>query len=234
VQRHPPCTSPQVCTKTEELKAVTFTYNGATCNPKGNQQGDAASCTYYSPLLPGTVYTMICLDQVTGINMIIMLSPFNAATLTVMTLVGGNLPDKIMMCLLSSISDKSIFQEFVVDTSGNVKLQLSDQFGSFILVSCEDLTCIKAAQYKITMENIGTTSMDLMDLIYTFNGKAENALAEVTLSLFANLIWYRLVGSPPSFHDDFHHKLTTHGHKYDVMEMGVAKNFPYDRNHTRK
>ncbi len=166
-----------LCTEKDQMTSVTFTYNGQPCSTTGNEQGGAAVCIdYFPPLPPGSDINVYCIDYVTNATMTVTPGLINDNTFTVTRPDNGLLPDKLR-CIVTS--GGTVYQDNVIDTSGEVNLELRDQFGSLTLVSCDDRTCLQTMDFNITTNNIGDSPMNMDNFTYTFNGNTENLLPNV-------------------------------------------------------
>jgi hypothetical protein len=88
----------------------------------------------------------------------------------------GALPEKIECTLLDG---QTPVQINVIDTSGNVDLQLGDRFGALQLETCDDITCREVVCYVIEIQNVGTVSLDISKVEFTLEDETANLLEQV-------------------------------------------------------
>eukprot|EP00977_Amphora_coffeiformis_P030143 scaffold44974_cov176-Amphora_coffeaeformis.AAC.1 len=145
----------------ESISAVSFTYQPATCSESENTQGPEATCTDSTTSIPSGNVTIICSDE-SG-NIALGTSPPSVASgdeFSVSPVGGGSnpLPDKIVCTIRDG---QTVVQTNVINTSGDVRLDLKDTFGALQLESCDQNDCVKQVLLTYTITNIGTVEMEV-------------------------------------------------------------------------
>jgi len=166
-----PCNSltyPQgTCAKGSTVNDLMLQFSGGTCSSSMNAQGLMASCVDFSSFVPGEPALVHCYDM-TGMMLSVDHSTVPPGGVFTVTSPSGSLPEAIN-CTLSS-SRGSIIQENVIDTSGQVTLNLQNKFGALTVVACDQLTCIQNITYSYTVSNVGGVEMHVTQLERIFNG----------------------------------------------------------------
>ena len=173
------------CAVGDDIDTVTFSFQFCICDPNVNRQGAEASCVDSAAVDFTQPIDMVCVDAATGAPMDV--TPSTVAplgTITVTAPGGGSLPDKIS-CDLSQ--NGQIMQTNVIDTSGDVNLNLRDKFGALQLESCDsegtpELSCFETACYNVNIENVGTNDMDITIVDFDFNGDVESLLDDLDVT----------------------------------------------------
>jgi hypothetical protein len=172
-----------VCSDGTEINSVTFGYSGNSCNPDRNNQGSNTFCEDFSPILFLDAVSVLCRDAAATETGLVVEPPLvePGATFTVTSPSGAQLPEKID-CVFTDV-DNVILQQVIIDTSGNVPLTLSDEFGAFTLLSCErpsspqgGQTCLATLTYTVDVNNIGTVEMEITKVDFVFMGSTTNLL----------------------------------------------------------
>jgi hypothetical protein len=170
------------CATGAPILMVSFSLTECLCVDSANSQEDEAACQDVRPIAADATLKVDCISVDDG-TVLIVEPPVVTGNdrFSVTSPGGGNLPEK-MECTYSEPDTGSKLQINVIDTSGNVSLNLEDKFGSMQLKSCDDLTCIESLNYAITITNIGTTPMDITVVDFTFNGETESVLSDVPVN----------------------------------------------------
>jgi hypothetical protein len=95
----------------------------------------------------------------------------------------GPLPE-ILNCSISDGSGDKI-QRDVINTSGNVTLQLKDTYGAFQVESCDELSCIETLCYDYIIGNIGSNFMNITKVEVINNGVVFDFLGLVPINPLA-------------------------------------------------
>lgn len=165
------------CSDGSDIEQVTLSYQNCMCDPTTNGQGDAASCEDIGDIVEATV-TVSCVDGDGAQEMIVEPTEVvPAGSFTVTNAGGGGLPDKID-CTIFGPDGESI-QRNVIDTSGDVQLELGDKFGALQLESCNDIACRELLCYNIEIENVGDVPMNVTVVDFTFTGQTFSLLGDV-------------------------------------------------------
>jgi hypothetical protein len=168
-----------------DLSIVTFEFQSTPCAGGDNDQGTDAVCTDVGPGVPpsGADVSIVCEDNAEMSAIVLTVTPSSGITagdtFTVEEMNGGPLPLS-MVCTISDTGSGAVLQTNTFDLSGDVSLDLKDSFGSLILVSCNDVTCIEELNVVYNLSNVGPDSMTFLDLFRDFNGVAENLVSQVT------------------------------------------------------
>lgn len=121
------------CAIGKDIDAITFSYQDNTCGGgNGNNQGSEAICEDCAPLVFFDPVTVECEGGELRVEPDVV-PP--GGTFTVSRRNGGALPQKID-CSFFDI-DRTKIQKNIIDTSGDVDLQLQDDFGAFRVESCD-------------------------------------------------------------------------------------------------
>jgi hypothetical protein len=168
---------PLICSTGEGIEYVTFLYQPSEC-PGKNFQGDEAFCEDMAPLEPQASVEVLCKNFASGDDLAVEPPTVQPGSTFTVSAPMGPMLDKID-CIIQN-EDGVKIQQVVIDASGTVNLQLKDQFGSFILVSCapdgEAQSCLETLCYKIQLDNIGTVLMEVTVADFTLNGETESFL----------------------------------------------------------
>ena len=166
-----PCntlTYPQgTCAKGSSVNDLMLQFSGGTCASSKNAQGLMASCVDFSSFTAGQPVMVHCYDM-TGMMLSVDHTTVPPDGVFTVTSPSGSLPEAVN-CTLSSTSG-SIIQENVIDTSGQVTLNLQNKFGALTVVACDQLTCVQTLTYDYSVSNVGTTQMNVTKLERIFNG----------------------------------------------------------------
>ncbi|EEC42941.1 predicted protein [Phaeodactylum tricornutum CCAP 1055/1] len=168
-----------------DLSIVTFEFQSTPCAGGDNDQGTDAVCSDVGPGVPpsGADVSIVCEDNAEMSAIVLTVTPSSGITagdtFTVEEMNGGPLPLS-MVCTISDTGSGAVLQTNTFDLSGDVSLDLKDSFGSLILVSCNDVTCIEELNFVYNLSNVGPDSMTFLDLFRDFNGVAENLVSQVT------------------------------------------------------
>jgi hypothetical protein len=168
-----------------DLSIVTFEFQSTPCAGGDNDQGTDAVCSDVGPGVPpsGADVSIVCEDNAEMSAIVLTVTPSSGITagdtFTVEEMNGGPLPLS-MVCTISDTGSGAVLQTNTFDLSGDVSLDLKDSFGSLILVSCNDVTCIEELNVVYNLSNVGPDSMTFLDLFRDFNGVAENLVSQVT------------------------------------------------------
>jgi len=130
-----------------------------------NQQGDEAECTD----LADTEDDVEIACHAAGQLSIVMHVGPNAVSLgdrfTVENLVANfRLPNKLACSIFDDAGQKEL-QAIVMDTSGNVELDIGDRFGAFRLEGCSGDSCVQNVTYTVVLTNIGSSNLVVTSLI---------------------------------------------------------------------
>jgi len=170
-------TSPSTltCSGGSDIEQVALSYQNCLCDQSTNEQGDAATCQDLGELVPETV-TIECVDGDGDATLVV--EPAEVVPAGVFTVSSdGSLPDKIECTVIGP--DGSPLQRNVIDTSGDVSLQLGDKFGALQLESCNDITCFETLTYDITASNVGGVPMTITVVDFSFNDQVLSLLDRV-------------------------------------------------------
>jgi hypothetical protein len=173
---------------------LTFSFNPELlCNQNSNKQqqgnnNEAAVCEDCEPLTSTTdPVTVQCVADSDGTALLVEpLTALPGATFTVSNPSsgdggsGGLLPDKINCNIVDGTGTK--IQSNLIDTSGNVQLDLKDCFGMMRLEACDQKSCVETLCYLVDNENTGTVDMAITQVDFTFNGETFNPLSCVEIN----------------------------------------------------
>jgi len=162
---------------TGPIDDLTFTFTGSACVTGSNSQGAEASCTNVMAFTMDTPVQLTCTDNSDGSELTITSSQVDPSTFTV-TEPGATLPAKIKCDLFNSMNQ--VLQTNIIDTSGSVPLALGDEFGAFLLQSCEDISCIETLNYDASVANVGTNQMTVTNFTFAFDGHVDDLLPAIT------------------------------------------------------
>jgi hypothetical protein len=174
------------CADGTEINSLTFGYSGNSCNPAANKQGAATFCEDSSPILFLDEVTVLCRDGEATDTALVVEPPVvePGATFSVTSPSGGALPNKVD-CIFTDMDD-TILQQVVIDASGDVQIDLMDEFGAFTLLSCElpssppgGQSCLEILTYTVDISNIGSVDMDVTVIDFIFGGATNDLLGEL-------------------------------------------------------
>jgi len=141
-----------VCAYGPDIDYVTFGYSPAECDPSANDQGDETFCEDCEPLADGPV-SIFCKNNADGSDLVVEPSTIPVGGTFTVSSPSGALPEKID-CIYRD-GDGTKIQQVIVDTSGDVNLNLKDTFGSFTLLSCapdgDETSCLETLCYNIDL-----------------------------------------------------------------------------------
>jgi hypothetical protein len=168
-----------VCSQNRKIDAVSFGYSASACTANaGNRQGSEAFCMDNAPIRPTEAVTVQCKNAESGADLVVTPPKVSrAAIFTVTNRDGSSLPAKID-CIFTDADDVRL-QQVVVDVSGDVELRLTDEFGAFTLLACDDTTCLEILDYDIVVENVGEIDMDITVVDFTYGGATTSLLGEL-------------------------------------------------------
>jgi hypothetical protein len=159
-----------------DLSIVVFSYQNCDCDCGSNGQGDESVCVDQAPLVEDPV-TILCVSGA-GERMLLEPSTVNpGGSFSVQADNGSTLPQKID-CSISA-PDGTKLQQNVIDTSGDVALEIGDKFGAMHLEGCNELQCKVRLVYSIEISNIGDVPMTVDVAQFQFNDNFKNVLDEV-------------------------------------------------------
>jgi hypothetical protein len=165
-----------VCDVGQAMDAVTFTYQGLSCNALGNSQGPNSTCQDLAPILFDDAVTIQCRDASNGARLLVQPSRFvePGDAVTVSGLGGLRLPEAIY-CTVQDVVDGRMLQNSTIATSGTVRLDLGDEFGALRLAGCDrgdgrELSCFDIFSYHVVVRNDGETNVTLTRLDFAFHG----------------------------------------------------------------
>ena len=175
-----------VCSSGSDITAVSFGYSANACNPAGNSQGPETFCDDFVAIDASVSVTILCRDA----NMIttgLVVEPPNVpqgGVFTISAPSGGSLPAKVD-CIILGPSETQL-QQVVVDTSGDVSLNLRDEFGAFTLLACGDdnavggvQSCLASLSYTIDINNVGPVPMEITVAEFIFDGVTTTFVSDI-------------------------------------------------------
>jgi hypothetical protein len=173
-----------VCSVGSDIAAVTFGYSGNACNPTGNSQGGEAFCEDFEAIDKAVPVTILCRDAInTATGLVVKPPTVPLGGVFTVTAPTGSLPAKIDCILLNAA--KTQLQQTVVDTSGDVSLNLTDEFGAFTLLACGDdnvvggmQSCLETLSYTIAIDNVGPVPMVVNVADFIFDGVTTSFLQD--------------------------------------------------------
>jgi hypothetical protein len=162
--------SQKACFTGTPLRSLVLTYRPRTCSQDSNSQGSAATCEDVGSLSSVSIARIVCRDgafrrmrvEPSGLR-----SP--GESFTVSYQFGPDLPNGITCSVLSPFSD--VLQIVRINASGRFPLNLKDSFGSLVVDSCGDKTCIEKATYVANVRNDGSEVLRVSDLSLTVGGQ---------------------------------------------------------------
>ncbi|KAL7567993.1 hypothetical protein ACA910_004579 [Epithemia clementina (nom. ined.)] len=168
------------CSNGERLDSVTFSYvgqNDATCEDSRNQQGEEARCVDVNQLVSGPV-NIECFDLIMTPLIVDNPTVQPGGIFSVTSDVPGTPLVQKINCTISQVG--IIRQWDVIDVSGNVELDLQEQYGALVLESCDGLTCIQEVDLSTFINNIGLNPMNISLGEETIEGLTTNILGNLT------------------------------------------------------
>lgn len=167
---------PRRCAVGESIAFVSFSYTGEECSTSRNSQSGKSVCQDFAPM-PDSPVTVQCRPGNRTMGSLIV-EPAEVpvgGTFTVSDSNGNDLPVAIDCGLFGP--DDNLVQELIIDTSGDVTLNLGNTFGALILLSCsEDKSCFKTLTYTVDINNIGFVSMNINEADFTFDNETTSLL----------------------------------------------------------
>jgi hypothetical protein len=122
---------------------------------------------------------VLCKDAVTGANLTVIPSSVEEGDIfTVLSNVAnGTIPDSIDCIYLDG--GKTKIQQNIIETSGDVSLNLKEKFGAFTLMSCDSgsiggsgvKTCLETLSYVVDISNVGPVELEIKDLDLTIGNE---------------------------------------------------------------
>ena len=172
------------CAVGTEILSVTFGYTDNKCNPLGNSQATESSCQDFLQIDVSQRMTVLCQDAENETTGLIVEPPIiQIGGIFTITAPSGNLPGKIDCTLVNPF--ESQIQHVIIDSSGKVPLQLTDEFGSFTLLACEKSdasmelqSCLKTLNYSVEISNAGTVQLDLTTATFVFDDNDMSLLTD--------------------------------------------------------
>ena len=171
------------CSNGERIDTVSFKYlgaSGSTCQDSRNQQeANCESVCVDFGLLVDTPVDIECFDLIETPLIVEPTSvlPGEIFTVTENPSSGGPPLMQKINCTISS--GGTILQYNVMDVSGDVELDLQEQYGGLELEKCDGLTCFQIVDLVTTINNTGAIEMNIT--------VADETLLGVTTSVLANL-----------------------------------------------
>jgi hypothetical protein len=163
------------CSDGSSINTVKFQLKFGTCEESVNSQSEFLNTCTDEASLPGggEVVRVTCLDSSSN-----LLFSENVNEGDYVTISGtGALPEEMTCSIFSTTGD--LLQSFMINTSGQVDLFLKEKFGSFELVSCDDLDCVPEVTYTYTVFNTGTVPVTVTTFEREQNGEKEDLLPEI-------------------------------------------------------
>jgi hypothetical protein len=186
-----PCNALQppspVCSGSDVV-AVTFGYSGNACNPTGNSQGAEAFCEDIGAIDKSVSVTILCRDaNVITTGLVVEPPTIPLGGVFTISAPSGNLPEKVDCIILDSAETQ--LQQIVIDTSGDVSLNLRDEFGAFTLLACGDSgvggvqSCLETLSYTIDINNVGTVGMEVSIAEFIFDGVTTSFVSDIDTNI---------------------------------------------------
>jgi hypothetical protein len=170
------------CAVGNEINVLKFRLTDCSCGDSLSGQDDNFACTETDTPIPaeGSSVTVSCSD-VDG-NLVYEETSTIGGSIAVQDNSGEALPD-VLVCTVTA--DGSELQTLTINTSGDVELNLTDKYGVLEVEACavEGVPvqeCIVPVVYTYTLENIGSTDMDITVLERTRNGVIVDLTDQVT------------------------------------------------------
>jgi hypothetical protein len=175
--RSAPVPATSVCDVGRPLDALTFTYQGRSCNALGNSQGLNSTCRDVAPIMFDDPVTVQCHDAASGDRLTIRPSPpvEPLDAVTVSPGPGGIRLPNAMYCTIQDAVDGTLLQNNTIATLGTVRLDLGNEFGALRLAGCDrgeefgELSCFDVFSYHVVIRNDGTTDLSLTQLDFTLH-----------------------------------------------------------------
>jgi hypothetical protein len=165
-----------VCSDGSVISMLQFRLNaGRKCAMSGNSQD--AFCLDCANITSSETFLVLCKNAVTGENLLVQPTTVQQGEIFTVTpnVTSGVLPDRID-CIYVDEKKKKI-QQNIINTSGNMPLNLKDKFGAFTLLSC-DLgappggsavkTCLDTLSFVVDVSNVGPVELEIAQLDITF------------------------------------------------------------------
>jgi hypothetical protein len=153
-----------------------FSYQNCDCDCGSNGQGEESVCVDRAPLVEDPV-SIVCVSG-DGERMVVEPPTVNpGGSFSVQADSGSTLPPKID-CSISA-QDGTELQQNIIDTSGDVVLEIGDKFGAMHLEGCNELQCKVRLVYNIEISNIGDVPMTVDVAQFQLNDNLKNVLDEV-------------------------------------------------------
>ena len=181
----PPAEKNGSCNQGRPLDSIVLSYQPSGCTTSSNNQGSEAGCQDFAAMTPQGAVRPICLYGGRTDLSFMVVEPeivLPGQTFTVTTQGDGALPEKLG-CTLYTPEDQNMLQTVIIDTSGNVPLNLMDSFGALKVDACDDNRCIEDVMYTMTLNNCGAADMDISFVRFTINGFSQDLTAQVPVSV---------------------------------------------------
>ena len=181
-----PCTSAAtpdtaMCDVGQAVQTITLGYTGRGCDELGNSQADEAQCSDEAPIVFVDPVSIQC-QTMAGEFLVVVPESVRPGGTVVISSASGVLPPKIACRILDGEGKQ--LQENRIDTSGTVRLDLGDSFGSLRLDACrrdnEELSCLQSLAYQADISNIGPVNMTVQQIEFVFNGQAFDLLRDIS------------------------------------------------------
>jgi hypothetical protein len=167
------------CSTGAPIDIITFSYQSCECDESQNEQEGIAACEDCGPFSTNNVIIMCQGGDGVGMTVNPMVvqpgGPF-----TVTNPNGSPLPEILDCSIFASSGDK--IQRDIINTSGNVTLELKDKFGAFTVESCDELNCFEEIIYEYDISNVGTNFMNITRVEVTTNGVTVSFLDQVLVN----------------------------------------------------
>ena len=155
------------CATGQPIFNLVLRYMGGDCAEDSNQQGDSSTCEDQSDINQSLSAKIVCVDADT---------PTTAMDVTPnVVMVGGRilitnanvgpLPDRVS-CVIANSSTNRVHQVIVINTSGDLELDLKDRYGALEVDGCDSLQCSDTWTWSTSVVNTGTTSATVNQLTY--------------------------------------------------------------------
>ena len=157
---HPPRDTK--CATGESIFTLVFSYQASACALESNQQLDNADCEDTGNINPSSNVKIVCVDA-DQVSRAIDVEPNvvgRGDRVRITNPSVGPLP-KRLSCAIADSTNNVILQGVVLDTSGNVQLDLKDKYGALQLEGCDSKKCFDRWTFTSSVKNIGTTDLVL-------------------------------------------------------------------------
>lgn len=172
------------CAVGSDIRTLALRFLGTPCDSGANSQGEATTCEDLGPVDISAEATIACQGSEGESLEVDPAFVFVGDTFTVTGSEGEVLPGTIGCAIFDA--DGNELQRIVLDSSGEVQLNLNDAFGSFLLEGCdrdgEDITCVETLNYEVVLENIGTSDMTVTVVDFTFNDQTASFLEDLEVN----------------------------------------------------